>query len=71
MLAAGLVLQNVGCREICKNRDIILATEDRDAAIGNFIAFVQRLGRLGIHFTTFTWEVPNFSRKPKTKKKKF
>jgi len=54
--AAGLMLYNVGNRDVAKCDTIHLALPDRDERIGEFKAFVRNLGQAGIHTTTFTWE---------------
>jgi mannonate dehydratase len=55
----GLVLNNVGCRRLGKNADIILGNDTdgrREAALSELCEFIGRLGRAGISVTTFTWE---------------
>ena len=51
-----LVLHNVGCMAVGKSPEIHLGLPGRDGKIARFIEFVEILGRVGIHATTFTWE---------------
>jgi len=53
---AGLKLNNVGCRSICKSPDIILGTESRPEALKKFKDFLILLSKCNIPVTTFTWE---------------
>jgi len=53
---AGLCLYNVGNMSVGKSDKIHLALPGRDAVIADFVAFVEALGKAGIHVTTFTWE---------------
>lgn len=53
---AGLMLYNVGNLTVGKSDKIHLALPGRDQVIADFQAFVEDLGRAGIHVTTFTWE---------------
>lgn len=52
----GIHIYNVGCLELAKSWDIIMATEHRDEVIEQFKQFVYMLSAAGIRLTTFTWE---------------
>mmetsp|Transcript_6876 Transcript_6876/g.17325 ORF Transcript_6876/g.17325 Transcript_6876/m.17325 type:complete len:364 (-) Transcript_6876:119-1210(-) len=52
----GLVLYNVGCRELGKSPDVILGTEKRDSVLDQFQKFLEDLSAIGVFTTTFTWE---------------
>lgn len=53
---AGLRLWNVGNFDVGKSDKIHLALPGRDEVIAQFAAFIENLGRVGIEYTTFTWE---------------
>ncbi len=54
--AAGLMLYMVGSMDVGKSDKIHLGLPGRDEKIDQFQAFVRHLGRVGIPYTTFTWE---------------
>ena len=54
--AAGLSLWNVGNFDVGKSDKIHLALPGRDEKIEQFADFIRNLGRVGIEYTTFTWE---------------
>ena len=51
-----IVLNNVACNALVKNRDIILGGARRDQAIDRFNAATEMISKAGIYTTTFVWE---------------
>jgi mannonate dehydratase len=54
--AAGLKLWNVGNMSVAKSDKIHLGLPGRDEVIEQFAQFITTIARIGVRYTTFTWE---------------